>query len=351
MVSEKAEGKKITKKEGSSPVAGTSDGNEYDYGFRIYNPRIGKFLSVDPLFKSYPGLTPYQFASNRPIWGVDLDGLEFVHSSEARIKIVNGKAHLNLENCYRSTRGAWRTRDECINQGLQPQPEGYIGGWPTSVGLFNFEVIKAPEPVSLDPDVKPDVNKELGLVYNLIPYESPKRKDNEPDMRFKGNKINATQGGQKTSEGTGRVPFIGKVTVGRLSGAALAVNAISEGLYQLTVWDAYYDWKAATEQKSILFNEVMAAINIAIDRNMIKQEYQNSTDLANIASVVYCGVNPTANQEIYDIGIQIVKQITKNYQYGTEVLSTTGATNSNNPCDALKVNKTIVVPPIVPPTQ
>ncbi|MEM8568718.1 MAG: RHS repeat-associated core domain-containing protein [Bacteroidota bacterium] len=48
----------------------------YDYGFRIYNPGIGKFLSVDPLTKIYPMLTPYQFASNMPIWAIDLDGLE-----------------------------------------------------------------------------------------------------------------------------------------------------------------------------------------------------------------------------------------------------------------------------------
>jgi RHS repeat-associated protein len=54
----------------------------YDYGFRIYNPAIGKFLSVDPLTKSYPELTPYQFASNTPIQAIDLDGLE--------AKYVNG---------------------------------------------------------------------------------------------------------------------------------------------------------------------------------------------------------------------------------------------------------------------
>ena len=38
-------------KEKSDEVYG--DGNVYDYGFRIYNPRIGKFLSVDPLSKNY----------------------------------------------------------------------------------------------------------------------------------------------------------------------------------------------------------------------------------------------------------------------------------------------------------
>jgi RHS repeat-associated protein len=48
----------------------------YDYGFRIYNPAIGKFLSVDPISRNYPMLTPYQFSSNSPIANIDLDGKE-----------------------------------------------------------------------------------------------------------------------------------------------------------------------------------------------------------------------------------------------------------------------------------
>ena len=51
-------------------------GSTYDYGFRIYNPSIGKFLSVDPLTCAYPWYTPYQFAGNMPIWAIDVDGLE-----------------------------------------------------------------------------------------------------------------------------------------------------------------------------------------------------------------------------------------------------------------------------------
>src|SRR5690606_30033954 len=50
--------------------------NHYDYGFRIYNPSIAKFLSVDPLSPGYPWYTPYQFAGNTPIAAIDLDGLE-----------------------------------------------------------------------------------------------------------------------------------------------------------------------------------------------------------------------------------------------------------------------------------
>lgn len=51
-------------------------GSTYDYGFRIYNAQLGKFLSVDPLTKSYPWYTPYQFGGNMPIAAIDMDGLE-----------------------------------------------------------------------------------------------------------------------------------------------------------------------------------------------------------------------------------------------------------------------------------
>ncbi|RYE27958.1 MAG: hypothetical protein EOP48_34045, partial [Sphingobacteriales bacterium] len=52
------------------------EGNEYDFGERIYSPRIGRFLSVDDMTHQYPWYTPYQFAGNKPIWAIDLDGRE-----------------------------------------------------------------------------------------------------------------------------------------------------------------------------------------------------------------------------------------------------------------------------------
>ena len=61
-------------KEKDDEIKGSGD--IYDYGFRIYDPRLGRFLSVDPLTKSYPWYTPYQFAGNKPIMFVDRDGLE-----------------------------------------------------------------------------------------------------------------------------------------------------------------------------------------------------------------------------------------------------------------------------------
>ena len=49
-----------------------------DYGMRIYDGRLGRFLSVDPIANEYPELTPYQFGHNNPITLIDLDGLEGV---------------------------------------------------------------------------------------------------------------------------------------------------------------------------------------------------------------------------------------------------------------------------------
>lgn len=62
-------------KEKDDEVTGTT-GVAYDYGFRIYDSRISRFLSVDPLKKKFPMLSSYQYASNSPIQNIDIDGLE-----------------------------------------------------------------------------------------------------------------------------------------------------------------------------------------------------------------------------------------------------------------------------------
>ena len=64
-------------KENDNEVKG--EGNEQDYGMRVYDPRVGRFLSVDPLTNQFPHYTPYQFSGNTPIQAVDLDGSEERH--------------------------------------------------------------------------------------------------------------------------------------------------------------------------------------------------------------------------------------------------------------------------------
>ena len=39
----------------------------YDYGFRQYDPQIGRFLSLDPMAVFSPGISPYAYAIDNPI--------------------------------------------------------------------------------------------------------------------------------------------------------------------------------------------------------------------------------------------------------------------------------------------
>jgi RHS repeat-associated protein len=59
-------------------------GSHLDFGERIYDCRLGKFLSVDKLTSSYPWWSPYAFAGNTPIQAIDLDGLEIYYSQSGQ---------------------------------------------------------------------------------------------------------------------------------------------------------------------------------------------------------------------------------------------------------------------------
>jgi RHS repeat-associated protein len=97
--------------------------NVQDYGFRLYNPSIGKFLSVDPLTKGYPWYTPYQFAGNKPIWAIDLDGLE-EDTSTSWQDIVNGaSAALNSPTVAELNASMQGSTDAMLNNTLLGIPD------------------------------------------------------------------------------------------------------------------------------------------------------------------------------------------------------------------------------------
>lgn len=61
-------------------------GKEWDYESdlyyswkRYYDPAIGAFISVDPLWEKYPSLSPYQYCANNPLVYVDPDGKEITN--------------------------------------------------------------------------------------------------------------------------------------------------------------------------------------------------------------------------------------------------------------------------------
>jgi RHS repeat-associated protein len=52
----------------------SGEGNTYDLGARIYNPRLGKMLSIDPREAEYPWQSTYAYFSNSPVWKLDYNG-------------------------------------------------------------------------------------------------------------------------------------------------------------------------------------------------------------------------------------------------------------------------------------
>src|SRR5690606_34342059 len=52
------------------------EGTVYSFEYRIYDSRLGRFLSIDPLAGKFPFWSSYQFAANTPIMARDLEGLE-----------------------------------------------------------------------------------------------------------------------------------------------------------------------------------------------------------------------------------------------------------------------------------
>ena len=52
------------------------NGNSLDFGGRIYDSRLGRWLSIDKLASQYPHISPYLFVKDNPLYFIDPDGQE-----------------------------------------------------------------------------------------------------------------------------------------------------------------------------------------------------------------------------------------------------------------------------------
>jgi RHS repeat-associated protein len=101
----------------------------YDFGARIYNPALGKWLSTDPLTAKYVSVSPYAFVANSPIIYIDPDGQriyfvnangELVKATKTMIRTLSG---LQLFSKYHRS----KTEDIYIgvsNFGIDPSAAG-----------------------------------------------------------------------------------------------------------------------------------------------------------------------------------------------------------------------------------
>lgn len=90
------------------------DGNSYDFGARMLDTRLGRWLTIDPKAGKYPDLSPYVFCANNPIIFIDPDGKKFVNPYtqmvvDAKLKLTTAQA--KFEELKSNHQGELRNKD------------------------------------------------------------------------------------------------------------------------------------------------------------------------------------------------------------------------------------------------
>ncbi|PCJ89992.1 MAG: hypothetical protein COA57_00120 [Flavobacteriales bacterium] len=76
-------------KEKDDEIKGT--GKSYDFGARIYDPRLGRFASTDPWEGKYSWQTPYAYFKNRPVSQIDWNGFGDYYDKDGKHLGSDGK--------------------------------------------------------------------------------------------------------------------------------------------------------------------------------------------------------------------------------------------------------------------
>ena len=88
----------------------SGQGNSYTTQFRQYDPRLGRWKSLDPLAGKYPSMSPFVAFNNNPIFFVDPLGLEGTNNGDAGGEDNSGDPDKKTENgktYYKSDDGRW----------------------------------------------------------------------------------------------------------------------------------------------------------------------------------------------------------------------------------------------------
>ncbi|MFY0602273.1 MAG: RHS repeat-associated core domain-containing protein, partial [Cyclobacteriaceae bacterium] len=295
----------------------------YDYGFRIYNPSIGKFLSVDPLKDSYPELTPYQFASNNPIDGVDVDGLEYLNKDEARISVTLGTVFIRLETFSDVFQRQFRAKFP--EYGLVQVGDDGIGfgdGQVNTIITTDF-LGKAKPPANFG---RPsEIVQAHGKTTNIKKYTAPNvlklvpvRKNGERDLRYNlgsGREIISTPSPRLGRPGVGFVLVLNVATFALETQLSMTIKedltelnkqlkdgpvAVSEGIFENEV----------VMMRSVLNQSVSDVQEALSTPGFIPEDFNlNIQSLSDVINFVLFGGEGNESEEVKKIGNKIINEI------------------------------------------
>jgi len=154
-------------------------GINIDYKYRIYDSRIGRFMSVDPLTTKYPSNSTYSFSENKVINGIEMEGLEWV------LKIYSPSVSKNFTEAF-NAKDVYRERVITL--------WARTHHFKSDDGLKNLNLSKdSPASVlEFDPNAKPGVtvipsvwsNGNIKLDYEHTMYTAKNTKDLRPSDAY-----------------------------------------------------------------------------------------------------------------------------------------------------------------------
>jgi RHS repeat-associated protein len=137
----------------------SGDGNSYTTEFRQYDPRLGRWLSLDPLMAQFPWMSPYVAFDNNPVFYVDPLGLKgdkpvknviyynMVRQSDGSYLKVESHRHQNLRvrtsnAVLRNTKTKYTVVMQKKDWGIQ-QDKTYVYTYWNADGTINRQIVES----------------------------------------------------------------------------------------------------------------------------------------------------------------------------------------------------------------
>lgn len=266
------------------------EGNSLNYTFRMHDPRVGRFLSLDPLAKSYPWNSPYVFSENRVLDGIELEGGEFLDSDEAKILSRSGNIHVNMNNVNAFTRHSLTSPVYALDANGNIKPNEYLGTRENTLVASYYITF----PTS-----------------NLV--ESKKALDALKGQEPADLRRTINDGSRKDLRETTRKEIGGGLNSAKSMRAVKGVIAI-EALHTAYKIGVLWDKSLIKEQNDLMIEKVLPALEDALnsDNNYISEDLRNPHSMGLIANVVLFGGDgsPDYTKEIMETGLRIYDELT-----------------------------------------
>jgi len=146
---------------------------------RIYDGRLGRFLSLDPLSETFTSVSPYSYAQNDPINYEDIYGLGPGSRAPSRTTKTNPKVNVPIDKDLLSGKSGGSIEPVSINNSPSTPPYGGAyqlesGGW--YVETANGGYIRyndnpfGPQPKVPTPDFRPQAEKDIEEAKSAFYY-------------------------------------------------------------------------------------------------------------------------------------------------------------------------------------